>query len=37
MILVYEIACYQPYPKSFMSLVQMKDYTYMVISDGKLL
>ena len=24
-----------PYPKSFMSLMWMKDYTYMVIDDGK--
>ena len=24
-----------PYPKSFMSLIWMKDYTYMVIDDGK--
>ena len=24
-----------PYPKSFMSLVRMKDYTYMIINDGK--
>ena len=24
-----------PYPKSFMSLMWMKDYTYMVINDGK--
>ena len=24
-----------PYPKSFMSLMQMKDYTYMVIDEGK--
>ena len=24
-----------PYPKSFMSLMLMKDYTYMVIDDGK--
>ena len=23
------------YPKSFMSLMSMKDYTYMVIDDGK--
>ena len=23
------------YPKSFMSLMQMKNYTYMVIDDGK--
>ena len=26
-----------PYPKSFMSLMWMKDYTYMVIDDGKVL
>ena len=26
-----------PYPKSFMSLMQMKDYTYMVTEDGKVL
>ena len=25
----------RPYPKSFMSFVQMKDYTYMIIDDGK--
>ena len=25
------------YPKSFMSLMQMKDYTYMIIHDGKVL
>ena len=24
-----------PYPKCFMSLMWMKDYTYMVIDDGK--
>ena len=24
-----------PYPKSFMSLMRMKDYTYMVIDDEK--
>ena len=24
-----------PYPKSFMSLMWIKDYTYMVINDGK--
>ena len=24
-----------PYPKSFMSLIWMKDYTFMVINDGK--
>ena len=24
-----------PYPKSFMSLMWMKDYTYIVIDDGK--
>ena len=24
-----------PYPKSFMSLMWMKDYTYMIIDDGK--
>ena len=24
-----------PYPKSFMSLMWMKDYTYMVINDEK--
>ena len=24
-----------PYPKSFMSLMWMKDYRYMVIDDGK--
>ena len=24
-----------PYPKSFMSLMWMKDYTYMVIDDGQ--
>ena len=24
-----------PYPKSFMSLMWMKNYTYMVIDDGK--
>ena len=24
-----------PYPKSFMSLMQMKDYTYIVIDDKK--
>ena len=24
-----------PYPKSFMSLIWMKDYTYMVIDNGK--
>ena len=24
-----------PYPMSFMSLMWMKDYTYMVIDDGK--
>ena len=24
-----------PYPKSFMSQMWMKDYTYMVINDGK--
>ena len=25
----------RPYPKSFMSLIWMKDYTYVVIDDGK--
>ena len=25
----------RPFPKSFMSLMWMKDYTYMVIDDGK--
>ena len=25
----------RPYPKSFMSLMCMKDYTYMVINEGK--
>ena len=25
----------RPYPKSFISLMWMKDYTYMVINDGK--
>ena len=25
-----------PYPKSFMSLMWMKDYAYMIIDDGKL-
>ena len=24
-----------PYPKPFMSLMSMKDYTYIVIDDGK--
>ena len=24
-----------PYSKSFMSLMRMKDYTYMIINDGK--
>ena len=24
-----------PYPKSFMSLMWMKDYTYMIIDNGK--
>ena len=27
----------RPYPKSFMSLMWMKDYTYMVIDEGKVL
>ena len=36
MISMHEIACYH-YPKSFMSLMWMKDYTYMVIDDGKVL
>ena len=26
-----------PYPKSFVSLVRMKDYIYMVIDDGEVL
>ena len=26
-----------PYPKSFMSLMWMNDYTYIVIDDGKVL
>ena len=26
-----------PYPKSFMSLMWMKDHTYMTIDDGKVL
>ena len=26
-----------PYPKLFMSLMWMKDYTYMVVDDGKVL
>ena len=26
-----------PYPKSFMSVMWMKDYKYMVIDDGKVL